>query len=203
MTSPPPPHGGLVQQIAGIVHDHPGDHLTLAGLFQGLGARGAGFAVFVLSLPAFASGVPFVSSLFGLPLALIGAQMAFGRTVALPAFVGARPIPRSALLRTLEGVSRRLGALDRGLRPRWGFATGPLAERAIGLTIVALGLMISVPLPLTNLAPAIGAAIIGLGLAGRDGLVVTLGLGWGISALLFSGTAVYASGAVISGLLRA
>ena len=82
------------------------------------------------------------------------------------------------------------------MRPRWSLIVRPGAERLLGLLILALALLIAVPLPMTNMAPAFGATIIGLGLAAGDGLVVALGVVLGLGSVIFVGGLTLAAVAV-------
>jgi hypothetical protein len=72
-----------------------------------------------------------------------------------------------------------LARLERALRPRGPELLGPMAERLAGLLAILLGLLLSLPIPLTNIPLAVPLVLIGLGLAERDGLMLAIGLAVG------------------------
>ncbi|MFN3514965.1 MAG: exopolysaccharide biosynthesis protein [Phenylobacterium sp.] len=187
---------GVVWRIASAVREESADHITLSGVLERLGSRAGGYVLLLLALPACMPGVPGMTSIFGVPLALLGIQMIRGGGARLPDFIARRPLPRAGALKALETAAARLRPLERRLRPRWSLITHPGAERLLGALILALALLIAVPLPMTNMAPAFGATIIGLGLAAGDGLVVALGVILGLGSVVFVGGLTLAAVAV-------
>jgi len=52
-----------------------------------------------------------------------------------------------------------------------------LGEAAIGFTLLLLGIVIMLPIPIVgNIPPGIAASIIAVGMSERDGLVVLIGM---------------------------
>ncbi len=78
-----------------------------------------------------------------------------------------------------EAIAPWLARLERALRPRWPELLGPMAERLAGLLAILLGLLLSLPIPLTNIPLAVPLVLIGLGLAERDGVMLAIGLAVG------------------------
>ena len=98
-----------------------------------------------------------------------------------------------------------LDRLERGLKPRLTELINPAMEQAIGVLSVFLGLLLSLPLPLTNIPLTIPLVVLGVGLAERDGLMVAVGLVLGLitaaSVLTVNGALVLAMFAWVAALL--
>jgi hypothetical protein len=147
--------------------------LTVGDLIDGAAEGGFGFAVAVLALVA----IPFVgmSTPFGLAIALIGAQMALGRTrLWLPQRARRRPLSRAMLDRVHAKQERRNRWLANATRRRYEVLVQP---RLIGLGIVflALGLALPLPVPGSNLVFLIPLFVYSIGVLERDGLWVAIG----------------------------
>ena len=147
--------------------------LTVGDLIDGAAEGGFGFAVAVLTLVA----IPFVglSTPFGLAIALIGAQMALGRTrLWLPQRARRRPLSRGMLDRVHAKQERRNRWLATATRRRYEVLVQP---RLIGLGIVflALGLALPLPVPGSNLVFLIPLFVYSIGVLERDGLWIAIG----------------------------
>ncbi len=126
----------------------------------------------LLVLVAILSAVPVVSLLSGALVAILGAQMAAGRTRAwLPRAVLDRELPGETVRAALLAFEPRVRAAEKWVRPRWKFSEAPIIDRLNGLVIVLLGMLIALPFPFTNLGPAFVVIFMGIGLMERDGLV--------------------------------
>src|SRR3546814_1973306 len=112
--------------------------------------------------------------------------MALGRPrPGLPGFLLRRSIARSDFQRVVKRVLPWLARVERVLRPRLQqFAHGP-AERLIGLACVLLALLLSLPVPLTNIPLAIPVALFALGVLERDGLATLIAAVAGTAAAAF------------------
>ena len=65
------------------------------------------------------------------------------------------------------------------LKPRWPEIMGPVGERLAGLLAVLLGLLLSLPIPLTNIPLSAPLVLLGLALAEEDGLMLLIALALG------------------------
>ena len=125
------------------------------------------------------SGIPGLSSLGGLTIALVASQILLGRrTIWLPGFVLRRTLSADRVARALERLDRPARFLDRKAVPRagWFFA---LAGREMALaTCIACGLAMPflelVPFSATTLAVVV--TILAVALLVRDGLLAAFGL---------------------------
>ena len=125
------------------------------------------------------SGIPGLSSLGGLTIALVAGQMLLGRpTIWLPGFVLRRSLSADRVLRALDRLDRPARFIDRRAVPRagWFFA---LAGREMALvTCIACGLAMPflelVPFSATTLAVVV--TILAAALLVRDGMLAAIGL---------------------------
>jgi hypothetical protein len=178
---------------------------TLGALAGALAVRGFGLVAFALALPM-ALPVPVppgVNVALALPLLILTAQQAAGaRRLWLPARVAAVRLPAGWLARVLARAEPWAARLGRVVRPRLAWATGPVGSRAAGAAGLIMALSICVPVPLSNTVPALGIALMALGVLTRDGLLVLAGgaggLAW-VAGLVAAGAwALHAAGALFA-----
>lgn len=161
---------------------HP--RIALGDLLAVLGDRAFGALLLILSIPNILP-VPGLSTATGVPMVLIGAQMAFGRSgLWLPRRVQAVTLDRDAFLAVMRRARPWAERVERHLRPRLPAMVGARAERGLGLAIMLLAAVLALPIVFGNQPPAFAIALIALGLIERDGLFVLAGLASGIIALL-------------------
>jgi hypothetical protein len=157
--------------------------IALGDVLAALGDRAFGALLLILSIPNVLP-VPGLSTATGVPMVLIGAQMAFGRSgLWLPRRVTALTLDRDAFLAVLRRARPWAERVERHLRPRLSVMVGARAERGLGLAVVALATVLALPIVFGNQPPAFAIALIALGLIERDGVFVLAGLGSGLIAL--------------------
>ncbi len=146
-------------------------NLTLGDLRARLGEKGFGLLLLVLSLPsALPVPAPGYSTPFGLLLSLLGLQMICGKQPWLPARAQARPL-RAKVWSKLFGVGAKwLARTERFIRPRLPAITSSIGHGFSGIFVLLMGLLMILPIPLTNTLPAIVIFCIGIGLSQQDGL---------------------------------
>ncbi len=102
-------------------------------------------------------------------------------------------------------LAPRLARLERALKPRRPELAGPAIERLAGLLAILLGILLSLPIPFTNIPLSVPLIVLGLALAERDGIMVTAGLALGAAVaaavLALSGALVLAALDWLAGLL--
>jgi hypothetical protein len=157
------------------------NRLSIDEILTVIGERGYGPLLLILALVAAlpTGAVPGIPSVCGVSIALISAQLVFGKSYPwLPAKLRRLSIERSRY----KQVSRRLTPwtrrLDRLVRPRLYALVEGVSTRLIGVACVVLGLCM-IPLeiiPFAAAAPAFAIALMGLGLTGRDGFWVLAGI---------------------------
>ena len=79
---------------------------------------------------------------------------------------------------------------ERLLRPRLTGLLSWTGERLIGVTILVLAIVLTLPIPFGNFLPAFAIAIIGLAMVEKDGVAVLVGLSVGAASLIVIGVVV-------------
>lgn len=178
-----------------------GDHeqvLDFNALLSGLGKRAFGMLLFVAALPAFIP-VPIGGALSGPLIVLIAAQLLVGRRRPwLPGFIARRGPKRQALARFERIVDPWLGRLEHLVRPRLPAVLDHRAATAFtGLLLLLLGVLLALPIPLTNYLFGGIILLFALALLERDGALMLVAWGVGVVALATTGAL---SGGLIAAL---
>ena len=158
-----------------IIREQPGDRLTLCELSALLRDRAWGglllifAAINVLPLP------PGTTTVTGIPLIIITAQLAAGRaTPWFPRRIDRRGVTKAELARLLERILPWERRIERVFRPRLIGLTKHRAARVVGAVSLLLSIILWLPIPLGNHAPAVSMVLFALALMYRDGLLVIL-----------------------------
>ncbi len=152
--------------------------ITLRSMTDRLGDRT--FGVMLVMISAF-NVIPIISMVAGPLVSVLGIQMFLGmKRARLPAAILDRELPPERVEAALRAMEPRVRAIERYVRPRWHFTEAPVVDRLNGLIIAVLGLVIAIPLPFTNIGPALVVIVMGLGLLERDGLVQVIATGFGV-----------------------
>lgn len=192
------PHERVSVLLRRIAEDgDPDDMLPMTELAERLGDRGFGVILFLWALPNMIP-LPGISSLFGTLIVVTAGQMVLGyRRPWLPKRLLNRNVRRADFKRMADRVQPAIERFERYCKPRLTVAPQGLTERLIGLLLMVLGLVLLLPLVGANLLPAIGVAVVSLGLIEADGVTVLIGV-------LTSAVALAVFGAIVgTGLLAA
>jgi hypothetical protein len=188
------PRTGLraTELLERFVAEYPGERIRMGDLVAAMGPRAFGLMLLVLSLPNMLP-VPGISTVFGVPLILFGAQMLLGYPRPwMPRRLAGLELRRAQLSEILDRAAPHLRRAERWLRPRATRLAGLWAERAVGATTLVLGTVLILPLFGGNFLPALAVAVMALGLLERDGVFVALGLGTAVLALAVVGAVLTA-----------
>jgi hypothetical protein len=152
------------------------------------GEGGLGPALFVLTLPVLLPLPPGFSMVLSLPLLLVAPQIVLGRQrLWLPEVLKRQSIKHADLVKL---INRIMPVLERGeamVRPRLTFLTSGIGVRVIGVACTVIALILVLPIPFANLAPAAALGVFALGLTRKDGLLVLAGYGLlALAALVIS-----------------
>lgn len=171
--------------------------LRLDDVLAGLGKRSFGMLLFVFSLPAFFPIPGVGGGLSGTLVILIGVQLLIGlRTPWLPRFLARRGPHRSVMVRFRDRLSPWLARLEKFVRPRSAaLLDHRLATTLTGLLLILLGLLLSLPIPLTNYLFGVLLLLFALALLERDGRLM--------AAAWVAGAIAVAVVGVLSGQLAA
>lgn len=169
--------------------------VSLRTIRDALGDRGfAGLLVFFAALNMIPLPPP-ASAFLGLPLIIVSAQMAYGsRRAWLPRFLMDKSISPEQFRKVMDWVIPRLVRLERVVKPRYWPFWRRQGDRFIGAATLFLGLIVTLPIPLGNWLPACSAAILGLALSERDGIMLAAGGLVGVAALALIGAVIGTAG---------
>lgn len=154
-------------------------HLTVGEMVDKIeGDGGLGPVLFVLTLPVLLPLPPGMSMVLALPLLMVAPQILLGRKrIWLPPMLKRRTVDRRELAKLLRRLMPMIKRAETVVRPRLSFLTGRVGAGMIGLACTLIALVLVLPIPFANLAPALAMAVFAIGLTRRDGLVVLGGYG--------------------------
>lgn len=186
------------QVLRDFVAGHTEPRISLGALRDALGDRGFGVLLFIFALPNLVPvNIPLLSAVLGLPLVLLAAQLSYGRHKPwFPDWLTQQSFPRQGLTNVVLRALPFLERTERLLKPRLTVLLSWTAERFVGVAILILALILTLPIPFANWLPACGIAIIGLAIVEKDGLAVLVGLAVGVASVLVAAT-------VVIGLIKA
>jgi hypothetical protein len=180
------------QLLRDFVASHTEPRISLGALRDALGDRGFGVLLFIFALPNLVPvNIPLLSAVLGLPLVLLAAQLTYGRHKPwFPKWLTAQSFSREGFAAVVTKALPALERIEFLLRPRLTVLLSWTGERLIGIAILILALILTLPIPFANWLPAFGIAIFGLAIVEKDGLAVLAGLGVGIASVVVAATVV-------------
>jgi hypothetical protein len=147
--------------------------VNLGDVMALLGERAYTFSLILLSLPFIQPiPIPGLSTPFGVAIALLGSGLLVGRKPWLPVRLLNIQLPEKFLAAALHVMRRLVRVLEVVLRPRIAFLViNPAMRRLQGFCILVSGLLLCLPLPLpfTNMLPAVTVITFSCSTLGRDG----------------------------------
>ena len=151
--------------------------LTIEEFLQGLDTRSYAFAVAALNIiNVVPTGIPWLSTITGVPMLLLIGQYFLGQTVpTLPDFVGRRGLQRGRLQDGLSRIAPWLRRIERRIHPRSAaWVTG--MPRKLLLTFWTIDIIVlALPIPFDNFFPAVAILFFCLALIEGDGVMAMLG----------------------------
>jgi hypothetical protein len=149
------------------------ERVALREIAAAHGDSAQGTMLVMLSVPTMLP-IPGVGTVLGMGLLALALTLwSTHGHVTLPARVAAFDMPCSRARRLLHQLSRVYAVAGRHARERWSFLATQQAHRLWQIpTVLLMALIIILPLPLGNVLPAIALALLGVGLAFRDGMAV-------------------------------
>jgi hypothetical protein len=165
-----------------------GEKVSLKELRDAIGARSFGPLLTVAGLLALTpvGVIPGAPTALAVMVALIATQLLIGaHSFWLPKSLLKLSVRADRLAKAVEKSRKPARMVDRVLRPRLDWLTGPVGVRVVAAVCILVA--ISIPplelVPFAVFAPAAAIAAFGLGLLARDGAVLCV-------ALLASATAI-------------
>jgi len=168
------PLSAVLRQLAA----EPGrERVSVRDLFAALGDRALAALLFVFAVPNVLPSPPGLSTVLGVPLLFLSAQLLLGHKAWLPDFIARRSMARADFEVLMGRVLPGLERAEKLLKPRLSGLALPPMEYALGFICLMLAVILVLPIPLGNNPPAFAIALIALGILERDGLWVLAGLG--------------------------
>jgi hypothetical protein len=163
--------------------------LTLGDMVVALQGRAWTLVIMMLALP-FSTPIPlpFISTPFGLAIALIALRLAMGQKPCLPEKLLVKPLPPGFFGRVLRVSERVLRVLEKMLKPRAAWLTewrGLVRVHALTMFAASCVLLLPIPVPFSNGIPAMIILLIAGGLLERDGLAILAGYAMVLAGAVF------------------
>ena len=159
------------------------ERATVGELIGKLDERSHALVLLLLAAPNLTPGpsMPGFSTIFGVPLGFVAFEMILGcRALRLPRFMERISIRRRYITGFILKLEPLLRRIERVLKPRGPAFGSPAATRGLGVACLVLAVLLSLPIPVFSLLPALALVIVALGLLARDGLAVICGLSLGL-----------------------
>ena len=166
-----------LSKVMADIAAEPEPQVTVGEIVERLGGRAFGAMLFVFSAPNWLPLPPGSSTFLAAPLVVLSPQLLIGvKSPWLPRFIAGRAIQRKTLAKAFGALIPWLQRIEHVSRPRLTFLFGPAGQHLIGAICLVLSLVLLLPIPLGNMAPAAAIALFGLAMVQRDGLLALLGL---------------------------
>ncbi len=174
------------QELKALLLQLEAEPLSLEDLLQRGSEQATSVMIVLLTLPFLLPMPPGAAGPFGAVAALLGLQMALGRSPRLPRRLAQYRFP-NILIRPLLLLLHRLSHWVEGIsRPRMlNIAHHPWCERLTGLCIAWLALLLMLPIPFTNPIPAIGILLMAIATIESDGLLLCFSYGLTLAISIF------------------
>jgi hypothetical protein len=184
--------------------------LTLDEFLGGLQGRSYAFAILALDVPnVIPTGIPWLSTVTGVPMLFLLTQFFAGRPVpSLPKVIGRRGLPRGRLQNFLARCRRFIRWLEDNVHARYEWWLNGMPRRFL-LAAWSLDILIlALPIPFDNLFPAIAILFFCLALIEDDGVMAMLGwllttvtAVWTVFLLIVGRAAIMAAIAMLHGII--
>jgi hypothetical protein len=157
-----------------VIRQAPTGYVTIGWLTSTLHRHS--FGIIMLSLGLLAT-TPVGSTVPALILAIMAVQLITGRAEPVfPQFIMTRRLPTKQLLWLCDRAIHVLKYLEKAVHPRWPM-TFEMAKRAVGVIVLLLtAVLLLMPVPLSNVAPAAVISLISLAYVEEDGLLLSVAL---------------------------
>jgi len=157
-----------------------GHAVTLRELLGHVGEQGMLVFCAILAAPFLLPvSLPFMSTVLGPPMFLIGLAVTLNRVPWLPDRFLDHALPSTTVQHVLERLAGWAERVEHLIRPRWLGLTGSAAINVLnGICLVLSVILLMAPLPfvpLANTLPGVAIMLLALGMAERDGVVILSG----------------------------
>ncbi|MBB3808968.1 exopolysaccharide biosynthesis protein [Pseudochelatococcus contaminans] len=187
-----PPGRRLWAILRALARDTSRERISVGDLLETMRDRAFGALMFIFAFPNILPTPPGTSAVLGLPLVFLSAQLMFGRKPWLPKVIASRSMARKDFAAVTERAVPWLFRAEKLLRPRLIVLASPPAEYVTGAICFLLSVILLLPIPLGNMLPALAICLFSLGILGRDGVWILLGVVATIVSLIVVSGVVYA-----------
>ncbi|WP_162914313.1 exopolysaccharide biosynthesis protein [Taklimakanibacter lacteus] len=196
------PHSERLSDILKRLGKNHNPDLTLGDIVRELGERGFGALILLLAAPNLIPLPPGSSFVFGVPLVFITAQLMIKQDkVWLPRRLVEMKVGGGRLPYLLERLVPYVVKVEKLLKPRGTLLTSSYGERLAGLAGLFCAIVLLLPIPGANMAPAFALCCFALGLIEQD--EVAMAGGWlGTAATVAILILLYVFGTAIFFFLR-
>nr|ALS88970.1 exopolysaccharide synthesis, ExoD [uncultured bacterium] len=171
------PHSERLSDILKRLAQNHDPAMTLGDIVKALGERGFGALILLLAAPNLIPLPPGSSFVFGVPLIFITAQLMIKQDkVWLPKRLVDMKVGGGRLPALLERLVPYVMKVERLLKPRGTLLTSSYGERLAGLAGLFCAIILLLPIPGANMAPAFALCCFALGLIEQD--EVAMAGGW-------------------------
>lgn len=174
MSEEPAREARTSQILADLAQSGEGGTVTIGDILAHVQTRAYGVLLILVLLPAFLPLPVGAGAVSGPLVSVIGLQMLLTlRQPWLPAAARRRQLRRTTLTRFAQRMHRFLGRLERACKPRLAKLTqNVLAQMFTGLQLTLLGILLSLPIPLTNYPFGLLLLFYAITLIERDGVLL-------------------------------
>jgi len=189
--------------LEGVVRDNRNDRISLFEIKTALHERGFGILMVFFALPLCVPALPpGLTAIPAIPLIVFSVQMIRGMDSPwMPKKFGTKTIKRETVAMVVEKAAPYLKKAEKVLRPRFSFASSPEGEKVIGVFSLVFALSILIPLPFTNLIPAVGILFMSLGLLSKDGIFIILGMVIGTAGVTLTTLIIFFGKKAVLGIM--
>ncbi len=192
----PPPAERTSIVLRNLLAKLPEDDVSIGFIVLQMRRRSFGGVFLVLAALGLLPGISFFA---GLAMLVPAFQMAPGfRAPLLPRFIRQRRIGVMAVRAMGNRAIPWIEKAERYIKPRWIPLTLPPVPMIVGIVTIGLALIVMLPLPFSNLPPALALLCFSLGLLERDVLMIGIDLVVAATAAVTGGiVAMIASEALV------
>lgn len=170
------PHSERLSDILKRLAQNSNPDMTLGDVVKALGERGFGALILLLAAPNLIPLPPGSSFVFGVPLIFITAQLMIKQDkVWLPKRLVDMKVGGGRLPYLLERLVPYVMKVERLLKPRGTLLTSSYGERLAGLAGLFCAIILLLPIPGANMAPAFALCCFALGLIEQDEIAMAGG----------------------------
>ena len=165
-----------------------GHQVTVGEIEESLRGRGLSLMILFLSMPfCLPIPLPGLSVPFGIALIILSFRLMIGERSWLPRRVREHPFASSQLRMIVSACLPYAKWIERCVRPRFWFHSMPLGREIISGTVMGSALILSLPLPVpfSNVMPALGIVFLALAWMERDGVACGVGLFFSLLSWLY------------------